>query len=76
MPNRDGSGPAGQGPGQGTGRYGGAGKGRRRMNCNNQGASSEGECICPSCGTRISHQTGISCSSLNCSKCGAKMTRG
>lgn len=32
-------------------------------------------CICPSCGIRISHQTGIPCSSVNCPKCGIRMVR-
>jgi hypothetical protein len=31
-------------------------------------------CICPACGTRIAHRTGIPCFMEKCPKCGAAMT--
>ena len=34
-----------------------------------------GNCICPDCGERVPHQRGIPCSTVNCPKCGANMTR-
>ena len=69
MPGRGGAGPLGQGPGAGRGRGMGRGGGNR------QGAGPEGNCICPACGTKASHQAGTPCSSMSCSKCGARMIR-
>ncbi len=34
-----------------------------------------GECVCLNCGERIPHQQGIPCNTVNCPKCGNKMTR-
>ena len=67
MPGKDGTGPLGQGSvvGKGMGRVG--------RNC--QGAGPGGNCICPACGTKVSHQAGAPCSSMNCPKCGARMIR-
>ena len=73
MPRGDGTGPFGGGPG--TGRGMGTGGGRGRMGGNRSGAGPSGECVCPSCGTRIPHQAGMPCYSLECPKCGAKMVR-
>ncbi len=73
MPRGDGTGPFGQGPG--TGRGMGRGSGMGRMGGNRPGAGPGGGCVCPSCGTRISHQTGAPCYELSCPKCGAKMVR-
>ncbi len=36
---------------------------------------SGGKCICPKCGTEISHQSGKPCQEEACPKCGAKMLR-
>jgi len=69
MPGKDGTGPLGQGPGASRGRGMGRGAGNRR------GAGPGGDCVCPSCGTKASHQAGIPCSSVNCPKCGARMIR-
>lgn len=30
-------------------------------------------CVCPNCGTKIPHQRGIPCSTVNCPKCGTRM---
>ena len=60
MPGGDGKGPISGGQGRGAGQ-GGAGAG--------------GQCVCPSCGEKISHQQGVPCNSLNCRKCGTKMAR-
>ena len=62
MPGKDGTGPLGQGPGAGRGR----GMGRGAVN--RQGAGPGGNCICPACGTKVSHQAGAPCSSMNCPK--------
>ncbi len=73
MPRGNGTGPLGQGPGTGRGR--GMGSGRGRMGGNRPGAGPSGNCICPNCKTRVSHQIGVPCYSINCPKCGTKMVR-
>ena len=73
MPRGDGTGPFGDGPG--TGRGMGAGGGRGRMGGNRPGAGPAGYCVCPSCGTKVAHQRGVPCYSVNCPKCGASMVR-
>jgi hypothetical protein len=74
MPQGDGTGPLGQGPftGRGSGRGGGRGRGRQP---NGFGFGPGGECICPSCGTVVTHQVGIPCYEHRCPKCGQPMTR-
>lgn len=71
MPNRDETGPRGQGPKSG----GGMGGGRGRMGGNRPGAGPSGNCVCPDCGAKVSHQRGAACYSINCPKCGSKMVR-
>ncbi|MDP8216841.1 MAG: DUF5320 domain-containing protein [Candidatus Kaelpia imicola] len=73
MPRGDGTGPfgAGSGTGRGMGRAGGRG----RMGGNKAGSGPAGECICPSCNTKIAHSVGVPCYSMSCPKCGAKMVR-
>jgi hypothetical protein len=71
MPRGDGTGPAGGGPG--TGRGLGRGGGRGRMG--GRGLGTGGECVCPNCGHRVSHQRGTPCYQLRCPKCGTPMTR-
>ena len=61
MPYGDGTGPRGQGGGRGRMRGRGLGLG--------------GYCICPKCGTRVSHQPGTPCYAMSCPKCGTKMVR-
>jgi hypothetical protein len=39
------------------------------------GMGSGGNCICPSCGTKVPHQIGVSCNTIKCPKCGGPMTR-
>ena len=64
MPRRDGTGPGmGRGTGQGGGRGGGFAE------------EPGGNCICPKCGKRISHQPGATCYNQKCPKCGSTMTR-
>ena len=75
MPGRDGTGPFGQGPGTGGGAGMGSGRGGRgRMG--GQGVGPGGECVCPSCGTKIEHKIGVPCYEMTCPKCGTKMVRG
>lgn len=58
---------AGQGRGLGTG--GGRGK-------NKGGAfGNDGYCICAKCGTKVSHQQGVKCTTLKCPDCGHTMIR-
>ena len=57
MPNRDGTGPLGNGPR--TGRM------RNRV--------SSFQCTCPNCGHKEAHQRGIPCSEKTCPKCGEFM---
>jgi len=71
MPRGDGTGPFGQGPE--TGRGLGRGGGRGRMG--GFGLGSGGECVCLSCGFRLSHQTGVPCYAMKCPKCNSLMTR-
>jgi len=73
MPRGDGTGPQGQGAGTGRGmgpRGGGRGQG------GGYGAGQGGDCICPNCGKRVSHQLGTPCFEQKCPKCGAARTRG
>jgi hypothetical protein len=72
MPRGDGTGPRGQGPGTGRGMgRGGGGRGLR----GGFAAGPGGDCVFPSCGERVPHQTGTPCFDLKCPKCGATMTR-
>ena len=73
MPGGDGTGPLGGGPG--TGRGMGRGGGRGRMGGNRPGSGPGGYCVCTNCGERLQHQQGAPCYSVNCPKCGTKMTK-
>ena len=75
MPRGDGMGPPwGSGPGTGRG-SGRRGEGAGKMGSNRPGAGPSGECVCPNCGERLTHQAGVPCYNMNCPKCGAKMAR-
>jgi len=74
MPGGDGTGPSGQGPmtGRGQGRgQGGQGRGQG----GGFASGPDGECRCPNCGYRESHQLGVPCYDRKCPKCGSPMTR-
>jgi hypothetical protein len=73
MPRGDRTGPRGQGPKTGRGMGQGGGE---RGRFGGSAAGPGGDCICPNCGERVSHQTGIPCFEQKCPKCGAIMTRG
>ncbi|UZE94087.1 MAG: hypothetical protein IB618_00730 [Candidatus Pacearchaeota archaeon] len=65
--------------GRGIGRGAGAGAGRGQTGRGRMGgfaAGPGGECVCPKCGYRMSHQIGIPCYQQKCPKCGSAMTRG
>ncbi len=34
-----------------------------------------GECVCPGCGTTVSHRKGTRCQDEHCPRCGARMLR-
>ncbi|TFG23641.1 MAG: hypothetical protein EU529_06785 [Promethearchaeota archaeon] len=64
---------SGRGGGGGRGRRGGGGG--RGMGGGPYAAGPGGDCVCPNCGNRVSHQVGVPCYNRNCPKCGTKMTR-
>ena len=69
MPGGDGTGPVRQSP-----------TGRRRIPGGGMGrgagfAGPGGECVCPNCGYRETHQTGIPCNTKKCPKCNTPMIR-
>jgi predicted Fe-Mo cluster-binding NifX family protein len=66
---------SGQGTGRGMGRGAGGGGGRSGQGGGRRGAGPGGNCLCPSCGEKVSHQAGVPCYSVNCPKCGANMVR-
>ena len=76
MPQRDGTGPSGQGPGTGRGMGRGRGGGENRMGGSRPGAGPSGNCACPNCGKKVPHQTGTPCYEIKCPACGTKMIRG
>ena len=63
MPGGDGTGPDGTGP------IGGRGRG------SGYGVGPGGECYCPNCGYKVSHERGVPCFNKKCPKCGSAMTR-
>ena len=68
MPLGNGTGPTGAARGLGQG----DGRGRQSGGF---GLGPDGECICPNCKTKASHQRGVPCFNQKCSKCGSLMTR-
>ncbi len=76
MPRGDGTGPSGQGPGTGKGMGGkGQGQGYGRIGGNRPGAGLGGNCVCPACGSKVSHQQGMPCYCMQCPNCGQNMIR-
>ena len=77
MPRKDGTGPMGQGSGTGRGMgsngKGGSKGGGGRMGGFGMGAG--GNCVCPKCGAKATHQRGAPCTSVKCPNCGEIMTR-
>ncbi len=61
----------GRGRGAGRGQGSGAGKGRGQRG----GLGPVGNCVCPSCGTKVAHQPGTPCTEVKCPKCGTPMMR-
>jgi hypothetical protein len=73
MPGKDGTGPLGKGPTGGRNR--GMKQGGRGRMRGPYAAGPDGNCICPNCGDKKPHIAGQPCSSLECPKCGTRMTR-
>jgi hypothetical protein len=63
--------PGGNGMGPPTGRSQRGG----RMGGSRPGAGPTGNCVCPACGEKVSHQRGTPCYNMSCPKCGTKLVR-
>ncbi len=50
-------------------------QGRFQKDNGGQGRGPGGECVCPKCGYRIKHQSGIPCSAIKCPKCNVILER-
>ena len=61
--------------GDGTGPQGDSSQRGGRMGGNRQGAGGGGNCVCPSCGTKVPHQIGVPCYNMKCPKCQTGMVR-
>jgi len=51
------------------------GGGRGRGSGNKPGSGPAGNCVCPKCGYKTTHQVAQRCLDLPCPKCGTKMIR-
>jgi hypothetical protein len=60
---------------RGRGQANADGMGRGRGGGNKPGSGPSGQCVCPKCGHKMSHQVGQRCFDLHCPKCGARMVR-
>ena len=58
--------------GRGRGQSGG---GVGRGGGDKPGSGPGGNCLCPKCGYRMSHQVGQRCVDLNCPQCGTRLSR-
>jgi predicted Fe-Mo cluster-binding NifX family protein len=69
----------GRGGGRGMGRGGGRSMGRGSLRAGRMGGGFAGgpggNCVCPKCGHRETHQQGVPCMERKCPKCGAAMAR-
>ena len=54
-------------------RIGSMGRGQKQGN--RPGSGPGGNCVCPECGKKVSHQRGTSCYDIACPKCGKKMIK-
>ncbi len=59
------------GTGQGKGRGEGKGMGRNKGGAFGPG----GDCVCPKCGEKVTHQRGLKCTEIKCPKCGNRLVR-
>ena len=53
----------------------GKARGSGRMGGTRPGAGPGGECVCPRCGHRITHQIAHPCNHIRCPQCGSFMAR-
>ena len=53
----------------------GRGFGRRYLQGDKPGSGPSGQCVCPSCGNKVTHTRAQPCNEIKCPKCGAIMTR-
>lgn len=71
----------------GMGRRGGQGRGSSKRGVQEEsrgkgrkggvraGSGPVGNCVCPSCGTKVPHKRGVPCYSLRCPNCGTQMVK-
>jgi len=45
------------------------------MQIEQENLGSGGNCVCPKCGNKVTHQAGKPCKEERCPNCGAKMVR-
>jgi cation diffusion facilitator family transporter len=50
-------------------------QGRFKTDDGGQGRGPGGECVCPKCGRRAAHQSGVPCAAIKCPDCNANMER-
>jgi len=69
--------PRGRGLGRGRGKGIGIGRGERGGKGRKGGfaAGPEGNCVCPKCGYKVKHETGVPCYKKKCPKCKINLTR-
>jgi len=61
--------------GQGMAQGGSSGSGGSSGYGSSSSGGPTGECVCPACGTLVSHTVGVPCYELTCPKCGTLMVR-
>jgi uncharacterized protein len=76
MPNKDGTGPQGQGPIAGRDKGQGAGRGGKGRMGGPLAGGPGGVCKCSECGHEQPHIRGQPCAQVKCPKCKSPMTRG
>ena len=50
-------------------------QGRGQNQGDKPGSGPGGNCVCPDCGAKVAHTTGVPCNQVACPECGTKMTK-
>lgn len=61
--------------GDGRGKFGNKGSGYGRGGGNKPGSGPDGQCVCPKCGYKKTHEVGERCVDLKCPNCGTQLIR-